>query len=379
VNWRRGCKPPDHGYAFLVATAPPRATLREDVLALLHRGLTLDDYARAVTRILRRSVAFDGVCLLTMDPSTVLPTREFVENGLPEPAFRRQSEIELGDEPDFNKFRWLSHAASRAGTLSAATEGHLDRSARHREVRGPSGFGDELRAALVDDTGTWGALTLLREAGTSDFTAEDARLVSAVSAHLAEGIRRALLVEGLSTAGAHDPVAGLLILADDGSVETADATGQVLLEELSAGREPDSLPPAIPAVAHRARALAAGERHDGPVARVRVRTDAGRWLLVHGSVFGDGAASRTAVIVEPARSPELAPLIAGAYGLTGREREITELVARGLQTNAIAHELGVSPYTVQDHVKAVFEKVDVTSRGELVARLFLDHYAPRLG
>jgi DNA-binding NarL/FixJ family response regulator len=87
---------------------------------------------------------------------------------------------------------------------------------------------------------------------------------------------------------------------------------------------------------------------------------------------------RPAVILEPARTAELAPLIADAYALTGRERLVTELVARGLSTNEIAGRLYLSPYTVQDHLKAIFQKVGVGARGELVARLFFDHYAPRL-
>ena len=353
--------------------------MREDIHSLLHRGLAPDGYAREVSRVMRRAIPFDGLCLLTLDPATLLPTREFVKNGLPEPAIVRMGEIEVGDEPDFNKFASLAHSASRAATLSAATGGKLDRSVRHREVRRPNGFGDELRAALVGDTGTWGGLTLIREVGRAGFTIDDARLVSSVSGHLAEGLRRALLIEGLSASGAPDPFVGLVMLADDGSVETADAAGRSWLTELNAGRRADSLPPAIRAVAQRARTIAAGETVDGPVARARVRTAAGHWLLVHGSVLGDGAEARVAIILEAARAPELAPLIASAYGLTERERAVTELIARGLPTRIIALELGVSPYTVQDHVKAVFEKVHVTSRGELVARLFLDHNAPRLG
>jgi DNA-binding NarL/FixJ family response regulator len=83
-------------------------------------------------------------------------------------------------------------------------------------------------------------------------------------------------------------------------------------------------------------------------------------------------------VLEAARPPEMAPLIADAYGLTARERLVTELVARGLSTNDIAGELHLSAYTVQDHLKSIFEKSGTGSRGDLVARLFIDHYAPRL-
>ena len=71
-------------------------------------------------------------------------------------------------------------------------------------------------------------------------------------------------------------------------------------------------------------------------------------------------------------------MIVAAYGLTDRERTVTELVARGLPTNEIAAELHLSAYTVQDHLKAIFDKTSTASRGELVGRLFVDHYAPRL-
>lgn len=77
-------------------------------------------------------------------------------------------EIEVS-EPDFNKFAELARSRRPAASLSQATDRALDRSLRQRELKAPNGFGDELRAALVGGTATWGAITLGREAGRAHF------------------------------------------------------------------------------------------------------------------------------------------------------------------------------------------------------------------
>ncbi|MEV0627693.1 response regulator transcription factor [Nonomuraea wenchangensis] len=45
-------------------------------------------------------------------------------------------------------------------------------------------------------------------------------------------------------------------------------------------------------------------------------------------------------------------------------------MARGLSTAEIATDLFISPHTVRGHLKAVFGKAGISSRGELVARMF---------
>ena len=56
-----------------------------------------------------------------------------------------------------------------------------------------------------------------------------------------------------------------------------------------------------------------------------------------------------------------------------RRRIIALLAICARRPSTIAAELGLSSHTVRDHVKAIFDKAGVSSRGELVARLFSEH------
>lgn len=360
----------------MVATSPQR--VRDDLNRLVHRGAGVREFSLAAGRILQRAVAFDGMCVLTMDPATLLPTDEVVEHGLPPEATLRMATLEVRGE-DVNAFAAMARSGIPAASLSEATAGKLERSERHRELRAPNGFGDELRSVLADGGTTWGVLTLLRRDDHKAFEPAETALVASVAPYLAEGLRRAVLRAEPSGEGHTDESSvGLVVLAPDDSVALADETAERWLAELRREPAETAPPPVVRAVAGRARSIAAGQEPPGAIARARVRTERGTWLVLRGSTLGDGPDAQTAVMVEPARPHDLAPLIADAYELTPRERAVTQLVARGLSTSDIGQQLHLSPWTVQDHLKAIFEKVGVTTRGELIARVFFEHRAPQL-
>jgi DNA-binding CsgD family transcriptional regulator len=137
------------------------------------------------------------------------------------------------------------------------------------------------------------------------------------------------------------------------------------------------LPSAVHAVA--GRALRTAESHDDPgeVALARVLARSGTWIVLHGTPLVASGSRRAAVIVEPAHPARITPLLVSAYGLTEREQDVTRLVLRGDSTAQIAERLVVSPHTVQQHLKNIFEKTGIRSRRELVGKVFLAHYEPR--
>lgn len=115
-------------------------------------------------------------------------------------------------------------------------------------------------------------------------------------------------------------------------------------------------------------------REPAPVSLVRGCS--GAWYELRAS-RAEAAAGRSAgVVVTIQRVPAGGGGIAiRLYGLTPREREIAEMAARGASTKAIAATLGLSPYTVQEHVGNACQKMGVRGRRALVARLFLGNSA----
>ena len=110
---------------------------------------------------------------------------------------------------------------------------------------------------------------------------------------------------------------------------------------------------------------------------VAVPTPSG-WITLHASLPEGSADGRVAIVLERTASPQTTAIRLEAHGVTAREREIATLLAHGLTNPEIAARLVLSLYTVQDHIKNLFEKTGVSSRQELVARIFLDDYLPQL-
>lgn len=355
---------------------PDARRARDDIVRLAARGPDVAGFFAETGRILRREIAFDGFCSMTVDPATMLLTSHMAHDSVRPEDVPRLGRNEFLEE-DVNKFAVLARDPRPAGVLTDATGRLPERSPRYREILRPNGFRDELRFALVDEDACWGWVALYRREDGSDFAVEDAELVASLSRTLAEGLRSAIMLAAVGTDEDAD-APGLILLERGGAVEAMSRSAERWLGMLIAESPAEGdLPAVVNSVAY--RALLAARGTTSAEARARVPTSAGVWLVIHAAVIGDPEEGRVAVILEPARAPELAPLIVAAHGLTAREREVTQLVLRGSSTAEMAAQLHLSEYTVQDHLKAVFEKVGVRSRRELVAQIFFQHYVPRLG
>ncbi len=58
------------------------------------------------------------------------------------------------------------------------------------------------------------------------------------------------------------------------------------------------------------------------------------------------------------------------YDLTEREKQIVYLIVCGYSNNQIADELYISLYTVKEHIKSIFRKMNLNSRGELIIKVY---------
>jgi DNA-binding CsgD family transcriptional regulator len=350
---------------------------RDRIAELAGMGLDLPTFWREATEAVATAVPhYQSPCWYTLDPASLLITSHY-QTELPElPAEWVAQEYY---EDDFHNISSVARSKEGISTLHDATGGDPGRSPRWHANR-EMGGDQELLVALRTAPGeSWGLVGLYREPDRPLFDADELAFASAVAPHLARGARRGLLVgEASDPDGPEAP--GLVVLREDWSVDSLTPGMERWLAALPDGdwEGHNRLPPSVLAVAGRALRTAEGDNAPGEVAVARVLSTDGRWMVLHGAALVAGAGRRVAVIVEPAHPARIVPLLMAAYGLTDREQEVTRLVLSGDSTAEIAQRLSVSPHTVQQHLKSVFEKTGVRSRRELVGKVFFAHYEPRL-
>lgn len=318
-------------------------------------------------------VPFDTFGWGAVDPVSLLHTHGIdrtIPSGSPQAIWEVHDLVTRGLEPsDLGALGGSGRHVARLSDIVKAA-GH---SPIYERFLRPNGLEHQLRAALVVDGTQWGLLHLERRRGHPDFSPSEVALLEALVPHLGHALRRWLLADPTHTAASTSPgVPGVIVLDEDNEVDSISPEAEHWLSEwgVSNLRSP---PAAIAGVVVAARARADG--HDAllPTARLRLRT--GAWLAVRATHLSrPDRKPRTAVVLERATADEIAPLVARANQLTARESEIAMLVLRGLSTSEIAAGLCISPYTVQDHLKSIFEKVGVRSRRELATEVFAPHH-----
>jgi len=355
--------------------------VRQEITRLSHAGLDSRTFRVEAVRSLRKMIPLDVSFFATADPATLLYTSAVRDDFLAQASPLFLDREFLKDDPI--QFARMARGRSPVDSLGMATKGELTQSPRYQEILAPLELGDELRAVLKVGSKCWGFMCLHRERSSPNFTPAEAAFLAKLTPYLAEGLRTSLLIGSARATSLQPEGPGLVLLGDDLSLAAVTPAAEEWLAEVAESDWPSSLelPETVYAVAARLLALEHGSSHTPPdlMARVRLRTASGRWLVLHASRLRTAEAEgQIAVIFEEARPSEIAPLIVDAYGLTKREGEITQLVLRGLSTAEVSEELHITSNTVRDHFKAIFDKVGVRSRRELVGQVFAQHYQPRM-
>lgn len=348
---------------------------RDEIARLARAGLDWVTFSTQVTELIGRLIRFDRSCWHTVDPGTVLFTGSLNQGVACSGSWLANHEYVV---EDVNKWWFLARSGRQAGATSIATHGDLSRSPRHVSQEA-YGIEDELRAAFVADGTYWGAAAFLRDKGKPWFTEADVTTLATLSAPIASGFRRALVLGAVTSDINIQHGPGVVVFDEGGVLESISPAAEHWIEQLVEEPQPTSATDsrAVQGVAARARIARAGQDPLELTARCRARTRSGSWLLLYGTRLSGKVDGRTAVIIQPASINEVAPLVALAYGLSERERQLARLCIEGRSTKEMADVLAVSPYTVQDHMKSIFEKTGVRSRGELVGQVFLEHYVTR--
>jgi DNA-binding CsgD family transcriptional regulator len=323
---------------------------------------TLPDLGGELSRQLHRLVPHDGHMLSGIDPLTGAGCFLTEHHGYTCDHYRRVKADDLISGHPY-PFSRLVGRRSLVAVLGGAGVPAPSGSAPLLDLMADEGWSGEMRVALVDRGVLWGTLVLLRERGRPPFTPADVQRAQRIVTPLAESLRRYV------TRATPHPVRstmppGLLIIDGADAITSVTPTGRDWLRlcfpNLTLDSDDDL------SITLWNFASAARRRSDAVLSRIPTRHG---WVALQAQHLAGTRPGEVAVTAQPATVGQLLPAVTAWYGITTRERTVIDQVLEGRSSKQISRSLNLSQHTTNDHLKAIYRKIKVSGRSELIATL----------
>jgi len=332
------------------------------------RSKSNDSYAyrKHMLLLLQKHIPFDAYCCTLVDPVTLCSIGAVTEQAV-EAIHHQILKLEY-NESDANQYESLLKDGQHIGRLSDSLKVRSSR--RYEEVLRPNHFSDEIRCALVFQERCYGFLTLFKKQQASHpyFSDEDIHRLKIIGPIMAETLRAYYLsiIEVQPSDGGLEQ--GVMILDRQLTILSLNTMASKTLDSLRKmeGIAAPHLPKPLQVMC--AKLLA----HRQPSAPLLVPVPEQGYIVVQVSILQSDQEDnlQLAALLNKAAPKDMLSYLMKAYHLTLREQEVVLEIIKGSSTKEIAHFLTISYHTAQDHLKAIFQKVQVSNRNELVWKVF---------
>ncbi|WP_017473188.1 helix-turn-helix transcriptional regulator [Amphibacillus jilinensis] len=322
-------------------------------------------YRKSMMKRLKQQISFDAYCCTAVNPMTLTTVGAITESSI-EPIHQKLLTAEYLKD-DVHLYRDLVESSVKVARLSD-TFG-IQESKRYTDILQPQQFSDEMRVTLMYKKRCYGFLTLFKKEGKPNFTDKEMLLLEGLSSIMGKALRDYFYMELENNSKFLYTDPGVMIIDQHLSLQSMNEAGKryiTLLQELEHAEQLTRLPKPIQAMCF--RLLARKEK----TLRLFIPIANKIHLVASASFLQTDVSENEAIviIINRASAREMLEHLLETYALTDREQQVVRTSLQGYTTKEIAKELNISSYTVQDYFKVIYDKVGVTTRNELVWKLF---------
>lgn len=193
-------------------------------------------FRAAVLDAMNTYVGYDGACLGSTDPASLVPT-QLLTVGYDDPrALPAAISFEYGGEPQPSSFEAMARRGTPIRTIREVTSGPVPASRFYSELLAPFGLHDELRMLFRANDGlTWGVCTLSRGPGR-EFGPKEVATLSAVLDVVGDGIRNTLFRQAVPAVCQDLEGPAVAIVGADNELEAVSPAAKAYFERLGWGR-----------------------------------------------------------------------------------------------------------------------------------------------